>query len=74
MTIHPQEQVIMTKTLHFYGLMMIVAREAIEIERREEEAIEIERREEEAIERARMWQQLSTFESRDCDRAAAFGY
>ena len=64
MTIHPQEQVIMTKTLHFYGLMMIVAREAIEIERREEEALE----------RARMWQQLSTFESRDCDRAAAFGY
>ena len=74
MATHQKTIAMMTKTLHFYGLMMIVAREAIEIERREEEAIEIERREEEAIERARMWQQLSTFEARDCDRAASFGY
>lgn len=64
MPTHPQDKAMMNRTLHFYGLMMIVAREAIEIERREEEALE----------RVRMWQQLSTFEARDCDRAAAFGY
>lgn len=61
---HQKTMTIMIKTLHFYGLMAIVAREAIEIERREEEALE----------RARLWQQLSRFEARDCDRAAAFGY
>jgi hypothetical protein len=54
----------MTMTLHFYELMMIVAREAIEIEKREEEALE----------RARIHQELSSFWDRDCDRAANFGF
>lgn len=54
----------MTKALHFYELMMIVAREAIELERAEEEALE----------RARIQQETSSFWATDCDRAANFGF
>lgn len=53
----------MTLTLHYYELMMIVAREAIELQRAEEEALE----------RARIQQELSNFWDRDCDRASSFG-
>lgn len=49
----------MTKALHFYGLMMLVAREAIELERAEEEALE----------RARIQEETSNFWDRDCDHA-----
>ena len=54
----------MTMTLHFYELMMIVAREAIELQRAEEEALE----------HVRIQQELSSFWTRDCDRAANFGF
>lgn len=43
---------------------MIVAREAMELQRAEEEALE----------HVRIQQELSTFWDRDCDRASSFGF